>query len=675
MAYKIQGVIRLDNSGNANLGIASATEFDGKVSDKAITEQTDGAFSDVTGVDELLLYDTDTGDLLRVTVDEFVKGAGISTVGILTSDTFVSVGASLIPDTNITYDLGSPTQRFRDIYLEGNTIYLGDTQLSSDNIVTSTSGIITAAGFDSVGVITAGSFHGDASALDNISASGLKFGLEYDYSSDTNVNTTQAGFFRSNNSNTQFSIHTTDRNGLSQASFFNNIRFGFRYTVYIEYDGGAAYLTGVFSSVNGLIYKFRNGSLRGDLPGDNTDCKLMIMGNAGLSVRTIDSEVTGIASVSTLSGFGTNAITVTSDLNCGIITAQYVYGGFSGKIYNNDGNPIFDSETASFGGDVYGNVFSNATTGISSFHDITSSGIITATELDVRQGVGIITANYLYGGFSGKIYNNQGNPIFDSETASFGGIVFGDVVAGSSGISTFKDLIVSGVTTMTDHLIINDSNNSATEYNFNVRSSGSSVFGVLGNGAVLLGPNTAAPFIASNDHHATSKKYVDDAISAGTTSLSIPDDGEITFGDSDDFKVYHDGDHTYLDDQGQGNLKLRTNNFVLSNANESKTLARFTAGGPVQLYYDNSLIFQTNDGGVVILNDIQTVRNINSSGIVTSGGYEFSAGGPTWTRGTGSPEAVVTAPVGSLYSRTDGGAGTALYVKESGTGNTGWVGK
>lgn len=49
--------------------------------------------------------------------------------------------------------------------------------------------------------------------------------------------------------------------------------------------------------------------------------------------------------------------------------------------------------------------------------------------------------------------------------------------------------------------------------------------------------------------------------------------------------------------------------------------------------------------------------------------------GPFWTSGTGSPETVVTAPVGSLYSRTDGGAGTSLYVKESGTGNTGWVAK
>ena len=46
-----------------------------------------------------------------------------------------------------------------------------------------------------------------------------------------------------------------------------------------------------------------------------------------------------------------------------------------------------------------------------------------------------------------------------------------------------------------------------------------------------------------------------------------------------------------------------------------------------------------------------------------------------WTSGSGSPESVVTAPVGSIYTDTAGGAATTLYVKESGTGSTGWIAK
>lgn len=51
------------------------------------------------------------------------------------------------------------------------------------------------------------------------------------------------------------------------------------------------------------------------------------------------------------------------------------------------------------------------------------------------------------------------------------------------------------------------------------------------------------------------------------------------------------------------------------------------------------------------------------------------AGTAIWTSGAGTPEGSVTAPVGSLYTRTDGGAATVLYIKETGSGSTGWVAK
>lgn len=41
--------------------------------------------------------------------------------------------------------------------------------------------------------------------------------------------------------------------------------------------------------------------------------------------------------------------------------------------------------------------------------------------------------------------------------------------------------------------------------------------------------------------------------------------------------------------------------------------------------------------------------------------------------GAGSPEGVIVGTVCDVYARTDGGAGTTLYIKETGTGNTGWV--
>ncbi len=41
--------------------------------------------------------------------------------------------------------------------------------------------------------------------------------------------------------------------------------------------------------------------------------------------------------------------------------------------------------------------------------------------------------------------------------------------------------------------------------------------------------------------------------------------------------------------------------------------------------------------------------------------------------GVGIPEGNIIAPIGTFFLRLDGGRGTSLYIKETGTGNTGWV--
>jgi hypothetical protein len=73
---------------------------------------------------------------------------------------------------------------------------------------------------------------------------------------------------------------------------------------------------------------------------------------------------------------------------------------------------------------------------------------------------------------------------------------------------------------------------------------------------------------------------------------------------------------------------------------------------------------------VGVTTDVTGNGNLVASGALMPGNTAAR-----WTSGSGSPEGVITAPVGSLYTRTNGGAGTTLYVKESGAGNTGWVAK
>lgn len=91
---------------------------------------------------------------------------------------------------------------------------------------------------------------------------------------------------------------------------------------------------------------------------------------------------------------------------------------------------------------------------------------------------------------------------------------------------------------------------------------------------------------------------------------------------------------------------------------------KFIAGGSS---LNQSLTFTHEDSPTYKL-------NVTFDGSVATTSH-FQNNTVFWYSGAGSPENVVLAPVGSLYSRTNGGAGTTLYIKESGVGNTGWVAK
>lgn len=73
------------------------------------------------------------------------------------------------------------------------------------------------------------------------------------------------------------------------------------------------------------------------------------------------------------------------------------------------------------------------------------------------------------------------------------------------------------------------------------------------------------------------------------------------------------------------------------------------------------------------------IRNAMTAPFAINGATPFVMSGTpgyaaVWSVG-GTPEGQITERVGAVAYRRDGGAGTTMYVKESGTGNTGWVAK
>ena len=81
-------------------------------------------------------------DLLQVSnnnvgVDDTIRyiedGEGTITA-LAISTNMVELSGDLVPAEDVTFDIGSATHRFKDLYLSGNTIYLGDTTFSTADI-------------------------------------------------------------------------------------------------------------------------------------------------------------------------------------------------------------------------------------------------------------------------------------------------------------------------------------------------------------------------------------------------------------------------------------------------------------------------------------------------------------------------------------------------------------
>lgn len=116
------------------------------------------------------------------------------------------------------------------------------------------------------------------------------------------------------------------------------------------------------------------------------------------------------------------------------------------------------------------------------------------------------------------------------------------------------------------------------------------------------------------------------------------------------------------------------------NSTDSTTCAAcsFSGGGTGNSTSDNRSAWTTAD--VYAFTGTSAVHESSNERAFNGGGpqHAFYVVRPSGVRdfvGAGTPEAVVTAPIGSTYLNTSGGASTTLYVKTSGTGNTGWTAK
>jgi len=118
---------------------------------------------------------------------------------------------------------------------------------------------------------------------------------------------------------------------------------------------------------------------------------------------------------------------------------------------------------------------------------------------------------------------------------------------------------------------------------------------------------------------------------------------------------------------GGNDLEFSSGDGIVTTANGAGagfglSIAAGDAGGGVFVGGDLDLFAGSGSGG-------------GADGTINLNGDVTVTGTLTLTNlraGTGTPEGAEVADIGTTYSRTDGGAGNAVYFKMAGVGNTGW---
>jgi len=116
-----------------------------------------------------------------------------------------------------------------------------------------------------------------------------------------------------------------------------------------------------------------------------------------------------------------------------------------------------------------------------------------------------------------------------------------------------------------------------------------------------------------------------------TGALNFGDNVKIRLGTGNDYELYHDGTHTYMDNN-TGALFMRNNGSVIIEDLSGNNIIRGIDGGAVDLYHDGNSKLTTSATGVTVTGAIAGATNLGKILQVKSGhqasAYTYSAS--TW---------------------------------------------
>ena len=111
-----------------------------------------------------------------------------------------------------------------------------------------------------------------------------------------------------------------------------------------------------------------------------------------------------------------------------------------------------------------------------------------------------------------------------------------------------------------------------------------------------------------------------------TDDLIFADNAKAVFGTGGDLNIYHDASHSYLQDNGTGNLYLRTNGAGVVIDDGSNTFARFLNGNACDFNFNGTKRLETTSVGINVVGNVDC-DSLNNAGISTfTGDATFSGG-------------------------------------------------
>jgi len=102
-------------------------------------------------------------------------------------------------------------------------------------------------------------------------------------------------------------------------------------------------------------------------------------------------------------------------------------------------------------------------------------------------------------------------------------------------------------------------------------------------------------------------------------SVDAADNAKAVFGNSDDLQIYHDGSHSYVDDQGTGQLRLRGTTQIQFLSGTNDYMATMANDGAVTLYHDNAAKLATTASGISVTGNVTVSGTVDGRDILTDG--------------------------------------------------------